>query len=192
MRSLTRLALGMGLVAVAAGPAGAQTRDGFFIGFGGGLGWAKVDCDDVDICGGPSDRQRSFTAHVRLGTTLSERLLVGAEMNGWFDSEEGNSVSLFNVTGAFYLYPTDSGLFLKGGAGLSRADFDVDVDTVSGLGWGVMAGIGYDIPVGSSTAVTPVATFWYGKPGDLEFEGNPVLPGFKHNVVEIGVGVTFY
>jgi hypothetical protein len=180
----------MGLVALAAGPAGAQTREGFFVGFGAGYGWAKVDCDECDL--GESEREASVTAHVRLGTTLTERLSVGAELNGWFDSEDEDNVALFNVTGAFYLYPADSGLFIKAGAGLSRADFDLGGEELSGMGWGVMAGVGYDIPIGDTTAVTPVATFWYGKPGDLQFEDIPVLTGFKHNVFEIGVGVTFY
>jgi hypothetical protein len=190
MRSLIRLTLGMGLAALAASPAAAQTRDGFFVGLGAGYGWAKLDCDDcLDLA---SERESALTGQVRLGTTLTDRVSVGVEMNGWFDSEGDDSVSLFNVTGAFYLYPADSGLFIKAGAGLSRADFDLGGEDLSGLGWGVMAGVGYDFPIGDSSAVTPTATFWYGKPGDLQFEDIPVLSGFKHNVFEIGVGVTFY
>jgi len=187
MRILSTLLITTAALALGGG-ASAQTRDGFFVGVGAGWGSAKVESEDLDSTG----RQGSWTANLRVGTTFGDRLLVGAELNGWFDSEAGESVSLFNTTLALYYYPADSGLFLKGGVGLSRADFDLGDETVSGLGWGVMAGLGYDIPIGNSTAVTPVATFWYGKPGDLTIEDIDILHGFKHNVFELGVGITFY
>ena len=40
--------------------------------------------------------------------------------------------------------------------------------------------------------LTPMVTFWLGKPGDMKFEGVDLLHGFRHNVLEIGVGVSFY
>jgi hypothetical protein len=162
-------------------------RDGFFLGFGAGLGWAKVSDDE-----GPSDRDGSWTVNLRLGKAIGDRMLAGAELNGWFESEEDVSVSLFDATLALYYYPVDDGVFVKGGLGLSRGDVDVGSETASGIGVGVMLGVGYDFAIGTSTAVTPTATFWWGKPGDLSIDDIPIIPGFKHNVFEIGVGITFY
>lgn len=188
MRILSMLLITAAALAAAAPAASAQTRDGFFVGFGAGWGSAGLDAEGAD----ESDREGSVTANVRLGTAIGDRTLVGLELNGWFDSEDEVSTSLFNTSLALYFYPSDSGLFLKGGAGLSRTDFDGPGEDISGIGWGVMAGIGYDIAISDSAAVTPVATYWYGKPGDLEIEDIPVVRGFSHNVVEIGVSLTFY
>lgn len=177
------------LIAVAVlsslGSAQAQTRGGFFLGLGAGWGSAKTDCDS---CQGGRDRQDSVATHLRVGTTLSERLALGVELNGWFHT----NISLIGATAAFYLYPNDQGLFFKAGVGLSRDDVPLGSETLAGVGWGAMAGIGYDIPIGSSFAVTPVATFRYAQPGDLRLDGETILSGFKHNVIEVGVGLTFY
>jgi hypothetical protein len=171
-----------------AGSASAQTRDGFFLGGGLGYGWGKVEADEF----GDSDREGGLTLNLRLGTTLSTRLGVGVELNGWFDSEEGDSVSLYNATVAAYVYPSDAGLFVKGGLGLARAGFDIEDNDLSGVGFGFMLGAGYDFAIGDSLAVTPQFTAWFGSPGDLKVDDIDVLHGFKHNVFEIGVGITFY
>ncbi|HET8644023.1 MAG TPA: outer membrane beta-barrel protein [Vicinamibacteria bacterium] len=187
MRSFSTLLIAA--VAALAGPsAQAQTRDGFFVGFGAGWGSASVGSDAGDA----DEREGSVTAHARVGTAIGDRTLAGVELNGWFDSEDDASLSLFNTTVALYFYPADSGLFVKGGAGLSRADFELGGDNASGIGWGLMAGLGYDFAISDSTAVTPMATFWYGKPGNLKLDGIEVLQGFNHNVVEVAVGITFY
>jgi hypothetical protein len=181
--------MAMAAVALGTTAAGAQTRAGIFVGVGAGWGSARVEADEFE---GASDRQGDLTGQLRVGTTLSERLLVGAELNAWHHSEQGDKATLINASLAFYFYPADRGLFIKGGAGLSRADFDIGGETVDGIGWGLMGGLGFDIPIGRSAAITPVATFWFGKPGTLKFEGIDVLHNFRHNVVEIGVGITFY
>jgi hypothetical protein len=113
-------------------------------------------------------------------------------MNGWFDSENGDDVSLFDTTIAAYYYPTRRPLFVKGGIGLSRADFESQGVKVHGIGAGLMLGAGYDVEIGHRTAITPLATLWLGKPGDLSFEDVDILHGFKHNVFELGVAVSFY
>jgi hypothetical protein len=188
MRAVWLLLLGSALAAVTAAPAAAQTRDGLFFGAGLGYGWARVEADEF----GRSDREGSWTLNLRVGTTFSERLLGGVEMNGWFDSEGGDSISLFDTTIAAYYYPTNRPVFVKGGVGLSRADFETGGVKAHGIGAGLMLGAGYDVEIGHRTAVTPHATLWLGKPGDLNVDDVDVLHGFKHNVLEVGVAVSFY
>jgi hypothetical protein len=188
MRRLSTLLITTAVLAVGGGSASAQTRDGIFVGAGAGWGSAKVEADEVDS----PDRRGSWTLNLRVGRPLSERLLVGAELNGWFDSEDDDSVSLFNGSLAFYYYPTERPLFVKAGVGLARADFDIGDESVSGVGLGFMAGLGYDIPISGNTSLTPMVAFWLGKPGDLSVDDIEVLRGFKHNVIELGVAVTFY
>ena len=189
MRALSTMLLTAAALALA-GSAQAQTRDGLYVGFGAGYGSAKVEFEDLDL----DEREGALTGNIRVGTTIGDRALAGLELNGWFDSEDNDSLSLYNATLALYYYPADSGLFVKGGVGLSRADVEVgDLDeNVSGVGWGVMAGLGYDIAISDSAALTPMATFWYGKPGDLKVDDIEVIREFKHNVFEAGLSVTFY
>ncbi len=169
-----------------------QERQGFWIGFGGGYGSADASCDDCE--GG--EREGSFTGFVKLGGTLNERVLLGFEGNGWIKEQEGITLTLGSATGTVTFYPqASSGFFLKGGVGLSFVDTDFKVGslsvTVSKTGWGVLAGLGYDLRVGSNVSLTPCVNFYYGQPGDLTFDGE-TLAGWKQNVVAFEIGITFH
>ena len=196
MRQLSTILITIAAAAVA-GSASAQTRHGFF--FGGGVGYGSGDASteetraDLSQIGGlDSGREGGLTINLRLGKTLSTRLALGAELNGYFRSEDNADISLFNATAAFYLYPSDAGLFVKGGLGLARAGFSLENDDLTGLGFGAMLGVGYDFPIGDTLAVTPQATYWFGSPGDMAVDDIVILHGFRHNVIEVGVGITLY
>ena len=194
MRPFPTLCAAVAALALTSGLAHAQTREGFYFGAGAGWGSAKATCEDCnDLDNG---RLSSLTAHLRVGKTISSRLAVGAELNGWFKHDDlfDTDLRLYDATLGFSIYPSDAGLFVKAGVGIGRMEItggDLG-EKVSGTGLGLMAGVGYDIPIGSTTALTPMATYWWGKPGDLKFEGVPLDLGVKHNVLEIGVGITFY
>lgn len=64
--------------------------------------------------------------------------------------------------------------------------------SVSKTGWGLLAGIGYDLRVGRNVSLTPCVNYFYGKPGDLVFEGEDAFPGWKQNVVSFELGLTFH
>jgi hypothetical protein len=170
-----------------------QERTGFWIGFGVGYGSAGVNCDDCDL----DERESSFTGFFKLGGTLNERVLLGMESNGWFKEEDGGTLILGSVTGTVTFYPSATGgFFLKGGVGLSYIDtefregsFSVGLDKT---GWGVLAGIGYDVRVGRNFSLTPTVNYYYGKPGDIAFEGEAVFGGWSQNVVSFELGLTFH
>jgi hypothetical protein len=184
-----------GVVLFAASSASAghpQERRGFWIGFGGGYGSAKVSCDDCE--GG--DREGSFTGFLKLGGTLNQRVLLGVEANGWIKEQDGATVTLGSFTGTVTFYPqATSGFFLKGGVGASYVDNEFRdgslTTTLSKTGWGVLAGIGYDVRVGRNISITPSVNYYYGQPGDLSFEGE-TIGGWKQNVIDFGVGITFH
>ena len=95
------------------------------------------------------------------------------------------------------VYPQASGgLFLKGGVGASHVDTSAQEGSievsVSKTGWGLLAGIGYDLRVGRNVSLTPCVNYVYGKPGDLVSGGEDVLPGWKQNVVSFELGITFH
>ncbi len=193
MRHMVRLLVAAGVLASSGGSAlqaqHPQTRQGFWIGFGGGYGSAGVSCDGC----GNTDREGSASGFLKLGGTLSPSVLLGAEVNGWSKSESGVTVNLGNVSAAVYLYPVKtSGFFVKGGAGLSVHRTTGGGNTLDGTGWGLIGGLGYDIRVGRNISLTPVANYYFGQPGDLKINGTTAVTGWTQNVLDIGLGITFH
>jgi opacity protein-like surface antigen len=169
-----------------------QERQGFWIGLGGGYGSANVSCDDCD-----GEREGAFVGSFKLGGTLNERVLLGVESNGWIKEQEGITLTLGSLAGTVTFYPqASSGFFLKGGVGLSYIDTDFSEGSlsvsVSKTGWGVLAGMGYDLRVGRNISLTPAFNYYYGKPGDIAFEGETVFGGWSQNVVSFEIGITFH
>ena len=176
----------------------AQERDGFWFGIGGGGGSAAITCDDCD-----EGRENSGVAGIRLGWTLTKRLLIGGELNVWdkaFAVDEGvkATAGLYNVAGTLTFYPkVTSGFFVKGGAGMSAADLQFNVAGTNvtvdvGTGPGLIAGAGYDFRVGRKVSVTPAVNVWYGQLGDVSLAGAPPLKNWKHNVIDFTLGITFH
>lgn len=196
-RMSTGLILGTFLIGVALpSTATAQERQGFWFNVSGGVGSATVTCDDCD-----SDRETGGVFGFRLGGSLSERVLVGGEVNFWaksYDIEPGvkGTFNLYNVSGTLTYYPTGSGFFVKGGAGLAGADVDVEAEGTTitidvGTGFGFIAGAGYDIPISRRWSITPGVNFSYGQLGDTTIAGEPFINNWKQNSIDFTIGITF-
>lgn len=170
-----------------------QERHGFWIALGGGYGSASIDCDGCDA----SEREGAFTAFFKLGGTLNDQVLLGVEGNGWIKEEGTTTLTLGSVTGTVTLYPQASGgFFLKLGAGASFVDteerFGSVTVSIDKVGWGVLAGVGYDIRVARNISITPSVNYYFGQEGKITIVGEPALDGFKHDVVDFVVGITFH
>lgn len=180
-------------------PVAAQERTGFVVGFGGGYGSSGIACDDA--CQ-DTKRANSGVGYLKLGWTLTPRVVVGGEVNFWTKSEteQGNkaTVNLYStsVTVTYYLRP-DDGFFVKAGGGGSFIDTELDVNRSRmtldlGTGPGVLLGAGYDFSVSRRVKVTPAFNFWYGWPGDLRILGQTGVTGWKQGVWDVTLGLTFY
>ena len=157
-----------------------QTRKGFWIGFGFGYGSYGISCSGCSGLG----RESSFTGHIRLGGTVSPKLLLGMESIAWTKSEGGATVTAGNVSLAADYYPQPAGgLFLSAGVGFSRVETSSSGSPSNGsTGPGFTFGAGYDVRVSANTSVTPIANFVWGHPDT----------GLSHNFFQFGVGVTFH
>ena len=163
-----------------------QVRDGFWIGFGLGYGSANGSCDGC----GSSDSESGLTGHLKLGGTLSPKVLLGAESDVWMKEINGATNTVGNFSGTVYFYPSPAGgFFLKGGAGLAYYSVSEGNVSVSKAGLGLMGGAGYDVRVGRNISITPMATFRYAGVGDIEELG---VVGASFTVLDLGVGVTFH
>ena len=173
-----------------------QVRKGFWIGFGLGYGSADVSCDGC----ANSSRATGLSTYLKLGGTLNSKVLLGGEINGMTTTSSIGVPSVGNVdvlvgamSGTVTYYPAvKSGFFVKGGAGFSLFNQTDAVNTLDGMGWGLLAGIGYDLRVGTNVSLTPVANFYFGGPGNLTSGNTTVVSGTSQNVIDIGLGVTFH
>jgi hypothetical protein len=164
MRACTVALLTLSLAAL---PVHAQTtasqprvpvRHGFWIGFGAGVG-SNLDSAAAGARGG-------VAANLRLGGSVTQKVLLGVDLTAWARSQNGTTVSRGNAVGAVYFYPSPTGgLFFKGGAGAATASVATSVtvgnttttSTSTDGGFGTTLGAGYDIQVGSNFFITPGA-----------------------------------
>jgi hypothetical protein len=188
----------LALLLAVPGSGSAQTRQGFWLGVGGGFGTAKATCDGCDS----SQRENSGSAYLKGGYTINPHWLVGAEFGTWvkkyqFLEFEGDSTILlahFSATATYYPQRT-GGLFVRGGAGVSTLTSHVTTgntltSTNMGTGPSFIIGGGYDIPVGK-IALTPAVNYWYGRIGDLTYQDQTFATKWAQNVVDFTFGVTF-
>jgi hypothetical protein len=148
-----------------------------------------VSCDGCIDTG----RLESASGFLKLGTAVSQNLLLGVEANGWRKRSSGVTENLGNVSAVAYLYPwARGGLFVKGGGGLSTYIASGPGPDLTGTGWGLIAGVGYDLRVARNISLTPVANIYYGHLGSLVLGGNPVESGWQQNIVDVGLGITFH
>ena len=185
MRHLSRSMLVLAALVVALAPAASaqgrpQTRQGFWIGFGLGYGSLSYSCS------GCSGSEGSLSGYLKMGGTLSPKLLIGGETNGWTKSDyplSGVTTTAGNVSGTVYFYPAPaSGFFLRGGLGFASRSASAGGSSVSQSGFGATFGLGYDVRVGRNLSITPVANYNWGA----------IESGTKQNIFQLAVGVTFH
>jgi len=132
-----------------------QRHEGFWIGFGigGGVNTAE-NLDDARRGGG--------AAYVRLGGTLSQKVLLGGELSLWgrqedtFLGRESLTVTRSNATFTVMFFPSEKGgFFLKGGLGAANVESEALGVKVTERGAGTTLGLGYDVRLGRNLYLTP-------------------------------------
>lgn len=124
-------------------------RDGMWGSIGGGVGFNLTENLE-------GERLTGFTAVARGGYGLSQRWIVGADLIGWFHSENEADLTRGFVGGTVLFYPSaTSGFYFKGGLGGAFSSVSAGVAS-DGTTWGFGStlGLGYDIRLGSSVFLT--------------------------------------
>jgi outer membrane protein with beta-barrel domain len=176
--------------------ASAQERKGFWFDFQ--VGAASID---VSANGVSPSRDWGGTAGFALGWALRPNLLAGVEtrfvageITGTVDAE----IDVYNVMGGVRFYPRPrSGFFVQGSAGGSFVDLNVEAQGTTltanvGKGLGLSGGVGYDFYLGRGFSLTPALTVWYGRVGDIRFIGETLFSQWRHNAVDLTIGVSFH
>ena len=187
------LIVALSLVSAAAeAQAKANTRQGFWIGFGFGPGSTGVDCTSCDDA-----RVNGFTGYLRMGGTLSHKWLLGGESSAWVRSANGTDEDMEFASLVAMWYPSETGAFyLKFGiGGMTFASKDsISGDELTATAGSFTVGVGYEFRVGRNFSVVPFLNSMASAPASFKLNGQPASTSedLSLNMVQIGVGVTWH
>jgi hypothetical protein len=184
------LVAGLLLSALVAGPARAQSpasREGFW--FGGGLASALSDVS-CNVC--IEDSKSVMSGLLRGGFTLSPRLLLGLEILGTDNSEDGVNERILGFSGIGYLYPTGGGLFFKGGLGMLKFKADDDTDELTATLLSLQVGVGYELPVSHRVSLSAFSALTTTANGDLDYNGSRVTSDMNVTLIQFGLALTMH
>jgi hypothetical protein len=153
-----------------------QPREGMW--FNGGLGLGSLGCE------GCVGRWTGASPGLSLGTTITDRLLLGVGTSSYYTSfDDGSTLSAGTLDGRLNFYPVrSSGFFVTGGMGLGVVrSGEVGSIGETHTGVAVVLGLGWDIRVRPNLSLTP---FLNG------FGIN--TPGLNTGVRQAGLGITVH
>jgi hypothetical protein len=140
-------------------------RNGFFIGFGLGAGTAGWE--------GTTERAGGGIGNFRIGYAPAPNVTVGLENSSWMKKESVGTIDLtlmYTVTtfGVTY-FPSNNGLFLKGGVGFATANFETAISLPTGIakgelddtGFGLLGAAGYEWRLTEKFALGPEVELAY-------------------------------
>jgi hypothetical protein len=187
--TMSLLILGGGFLSTA----DAQERRGFWIGSAIGYGAAGTRFDARDFDGGAVS-----VVNISTGWTITPQLLLGVDINSFAVTFTRPGVSqpaaVVDLTAGLTYYPrATSGLFVKGGIGPSIANdtsSPVTID-VSGTGISGIVGAGYEFYLGRNFSLTTGLDFRFARIGDINFDQQSALPGWRHRALDVTVGIKF-
>ena len=162
-------------------------RQGLWMGVGLGAGFDRVFCE---ICDGSV--QAGWSGYLRLGGTVSPRLLLGGELTGWLRSREEATQTMGAVSFVAYWYPADTNLYLKGGGGIIGFRSADGEDAVTSTTFGPNLGLGYEQLVSPRVSIVPFFNVLVAPSGTLRFNGDEVISGVGFVLWQGGVGVTIH
>jgi hypothetical protein len=184
------LVAGLMLSALASSPGTAQQlahHQGFWVGAGLASALSDVSCD---VC--VNDSKSMISGYLRGGITLSPKLLLGLELIAADNSEDGVNERSLGLSVVGYLYPTRSGLFLKGGLGLLKYRADDDTDELTSTLLAGQVGAGYELQLSPRLSIAAFSTLMATANGDLDFNGTKVTDDLNVTLVQFGLGVTLH
>lgn len=174
-----------------------STQDGWVGGFqstiGVGTGSATLECSACTHAG----NMGGSTLTIQLAQRVSPHLRVAATTDAWWHSQDDWERGVWSLNAMLFYYPARlrSGFFFGGGPSYSMMFGSVtDSTALQRHGWGVSAEMGYELRPGAKVSLTPFAEYSRAWVGDIYYplgSGIPWARDWKHQVVSVGLGVTF-
>lgn len=168
-----------------------NTRAGFWIGFGLGGGSTEVKCDSSCT----NQRAEGFSGYLRLGGTVSSKVLLGGETNGWAHAESGIDETLGFASFVILWYPSATGAwYLKGGLGGMSYKADDGANELTATAPSISLGMGYEIRVSRNMSVVPFFNGLATSPVRIKYNGQalPTQEDVRVSLAQLGVGLTWH
>lgn len=162
-------------------------RQGLWMGAGLGAGFDRVFCE---ICDGSV--QAGWSGYLRLGGTVSPRILLGGELTGWLRGQDEATKSMGAVSFVAYWYPGGDNLYLKGGGGVIGFRSADGENAVSSTTFGPNLGFGYEQLISPKVSIVPFFNVLVAPSGTLRFNGDEVIDNVGFVLWQGGVGVTLH
>lgn len=163
-------------------------RHGIWLGAGVGMGSARLDCT---IC--KAGRDGGGSGYLRIGTTITPRLLIGAEATAWYHSDSGVDFLLGSVQAVLLMYPMRaSGFYIKTGLGVSQYSAKDSQNKVSSQALAGSIGIGYEVRAGRTLSLVPFANFLGTSGADVRFNDSVADLSAHTSLIQVGVGITLH
>jgi hypothetical protein len=113
-----------------------------------------------------------------LGSALSDRIAIGFEtfslineLFGFGDGEDSLKAENSSLAGIVLWYPWQPRFFIKSGVGIAVGEFSIAAQSsepvVDGVGVSLTFGVGADVPIWRSLALTGNAGVWFSAIGDI-------------------------
>lgn len=174
---------------LAAQDASASPRSGFWLSLGLGQGSAGVECLDCPVA--IEDRENAISGYFRIGGSPSPHFLVGIEGTGWMKNEGGVEQRIAALSLVGLLYPSRTGgFFVKAGFGGLRAVIENDVLVLVGEGLAAQLGLGWDISLGESVALTPYVNAIASRETTSTLNDATVPYELNPNILQFGLALT--
>jgi hypothetical protein len=173
-----------------------QTREGFTIGFGVGLGSAGVSCSN---CG--TERKNAGSGYLRIGGAVRPNLIVAGESQAWAKSESDqgttDDVTIAALLAVVLWYPEpQDGFHLKGGLGFGSITDDIRDPLFSAklesTGVAFTFGVGYDWRLGKNFSLTPYLSYFATTGAEAKVNGSSLNEKLNANLFQVGLGFTWH
>ena len=134
---------------------------------------------------------------IQLAQRVSPHLRAGWTTNTWWHSGDDWERGIWDLNAALFYYPgTERRFFIAGGPSYSMMYASVtDSTALQRHGWGFTTEMGYDLRPLSAASLTPFVQYSRAWVGDIYYpkgSGTPWAGGWKHQVLSVGLGVTYH
>lgn len=166
-----------------------HAREGFWISVGLGGGSLGLGGDVSDV-----DRETGLSGYLRMGGTLSRKVLLGGESNGWTKEIDGIRTTVGFLAPVILWYPSETvDFYLKGGLGFLFIDEeDGGFGKVTGSGFGVSIGVGYEARVGRMFSIVIFLNGIASTGVEAKLAGTGTGVDVDPDFGQLGVGVTWH
>lgn len=138
----------------------------------------------------------------RIGGTVNQKVLLGAETFGWYGTRDAIDLYRNNLSGILLFYPSErGGFYFKAGAGLTFITTSAnDFFTVGGVtyysgvsqsqtGFGSTAGVGFDVRLGRNIYLVPELAWYLEVVGD---DGATFSVPSSINIFALTIGLVWH